>query len=162
MKNDKNNGVLPGAVLCGTLTLAEGQSRHKIKLRDYAPQFRAVHQLLLDSSGIYGAAEEYAVEGDDVLVLPADITGTYTLWYRAYPEKISGETSDGTDLDVNEECAALVPIYMAAELYKDDDLSLATVLRNEYEDGLQKVRAAWQQGGSVYRSGEKKNMTGWW
>lgn len=145
------------------VTLEEGTGLHMVTLTAYLPQFRGMQRLMLYSGGWYGDAEEYGREGDDVLVLPADVTGVYTLWYKAYPETISIATEDETVLDVNEECASLVPLYMAAELYKDDDLSLATVLRNEYEDGLQKIRAAWEAGGgSGFNAAQRRNTTGWW
>lgn len=143
--------------------LGKGEIPHVLALKEKLPDFRALHQLMLDSHGIYGDAEEYRVVGDDVLVLPGDVAGVYTVIYKAYPTPVSLETLDDEVLDVNEECAALVPIYMAAELYKDDDLSLATVLRNEYEDGLQKVRAAWaESGGGGYAVAMRRNTTGWW
>lgn len=141
----------------------EGGATCRVHLKEYLPDFRALHQLMLDSNGIYGDAEEYRVVGDSVLVLPGDVAGVYTVIYKAYPTPVSLETLDDEVLDVNEECAALVPIYMAAELYKDDDLSLATVLRNEYEDGLQKIRAAWaESGGGGYAVAMRRNTTGWW
>ena len=134
-----------------------------VQLKKEIPDFRALHQLMLDSHGIYADAEEYRVVGDNTLVLPGDVAGVYTVIYKAYPTPVSLETLDDEVLDVNEECAALVPIYMAAELYKDDDLSLATVLRNEYEDGLQKIRAAWaESGGGGYAVAMRRNTTGWW
>lgn len=143
--------------------LGKGEIPHVLALKEVAPDFRAVEQLMLYSQGIYAEAEEYRTVGTDTLVLPGDIVGVYTLLYKAYPAQVSLETLDDEVLDVNEECAALVPIYMAAELYKDDDLSLATVLRNEYEDGLQKVRAAWEQsGGNGYSAAKRRNTTGWW
>lgn len=135
----------------------------QVKLKKYIPDFRALHQLMLDSQGIYADAEEYRVVGDNTLVLPGDVAGVYTLIYKAYPTPVSRDTADDTVLDVAEECASLVPIYMAAELYKDDDLALATVLRNEYEDGLQKIRAAWMEsGGGGYAVAMRRNTTGWW
>ena len=134
-----------------------------VQLKKEIPDFRALHQLMLDSHGIYADAEEYRVVGDNTLVLPGDVAGVYTLIYKAYPTPVSRDTADDTVLDVAEECAALVPIYMAAELYKDDDLALATVLRNEYEDGLQKIRAAWaESGGGGYAVAMRRNTTGWW
>ena len=134
-----------------------------VQLKKEIPDFRALHQLMLDSHGIYGDAEDYRMVGDDVLVLPGDVAGVYTVIYKAYPTPVSRDTADETVLDVHEECASLVPIYMAAELYKDDDLALATVLRNEYEDGLQKIRAAWtESGGGGYAVAMRRNTTGWW
>lgn len=147
----------------GEAEVPEGGATYRVHLKEYLHDFRALHQLMLDSHGIYGAAEEYRVVGEDTLVLPGDVAGVYTVIYKAYPTPVSRDTADETVLDVHEECASLVPIYMAAELYKDDDLALATVLRNEYEDGLQKIRAAWAESGSGgYAVAMRRNTTGWW
>ena len=61
-----------------------------------------------------------------------------------------------------EDAAVLIPLYIAAELYKEDELAMATVLRNEYEDGLQKVQAAWQSSAGGMRVESARNTTGWW
>ena len=48
---------------------------------------------------------------------------------------MSAETQDGEELDISPEMASLVPLYVASQLYKDDDLSVATQYRNEFEVG---------------------------
>lgn len=147
-----------------SLTLPERDARYKVKLTDYIPRFRAMEreQLYLDSGGIYGAAEDWSLEGDDVLLLPGDVTGTYTIWYDAYPQTVNASTPDDTELEMPAEAAALVPLYIAGELYKEDELAMATMFRNEFEDGLQKLRAAWEESGSGFRAGSVSNTTGWW
>lgn len=144
-----------------TLPLEAGRL-HKIQLNHYLPRFRCVHRLLLEDSMGYGPAEEWQIEGDNVLVLPADTAGTYTLWYEAYPQTITMETEDGEELELAPEAAVLVPLYIAAELYKEDELSLATVLRNEYEDGLMKLQTAYAASGAGIRPAGFCNTTGWW
>ena len=146
------------------LTLPAAEVRYKLKLSDYIPRFRALEreQLMLDAGGIYDAAEDWSLEGDDVLVLPGNVAGTYTVWYAAYPQTITAATPDSEELDLPAEAAALVPLYIAGELYKEDELAMATMFRNEVEDGLQKMRAAWEQSGSGCRTGKVRNTTGWW
>lgn len=139
-----------------------GSSYYKIALGHYLPRFRCVQQLLFADSISYGPADEYNVEGDDVLVLPGGSAGTYTLWYNAYPQTITVETPDSEIIDLAPEAAVLLPLYMAAELYKEDELSLATVLRNEYEDGLTKLQTAYAASGAGFRSAGFCNTTGWW
>ena len=102
------------------------------------------------------------MEGDDVLVLPGMPVGVYTIWYRAYPQTITRITPDEEEIDLAPEAVVLLPLYMAAELYKEDELALATVLRNEYEDGLEKLRQAYQESGNSLLSGARRNTTGWW
>ena len=144
------------------LTLPATEGRYRIKLTEYLARFRALDRLLLDAGGAYGEAEDWALEGDDVLVLPGDAAGVYTLWYAAYPQTIESDTADTTEIDLPQEAAVLLPLYIAAELYKEDDLSTATVFRNEFEDGLEKLRRAWLESGSGYRGGRTANKTGWW
>ena len=64
--------------------------------------------LMLESGGIYDRAEDFSLEGDDVLVLPGNLTGTYTVWYAAYPQVITGSTADSEVLDLAPEAAALL------------------------------------------------------
>lgn len=144
------------------LTLPIQRRPHKIHLMDYVPRFRAVNRLLLETERGYGPAGNWSIEGDTTLVIPGEQEGDYTLWYRAYPQKVDAETPDETELDLTEDAAALLPIYMAAELYKDDSLALATVLRNEYEDGLGKLRGAYEETGNGMFAGMRTNTTGWW
>lgn len=59
--------------------------------------------------------------------------GDYVILYQPYPEKISDETEDSYELPLEYETAVLLPLYMASQLYKDDDISLSTIYRNEFE-----------------------------
>lgn len=146
------------------LTLPAAEARYQIKLTDYCPRFRALEpqMLMLDSQGIYDQAEEWDLEGDDVLVLPGNVLGTYTMWYDAYPQTITASTPEDTELDVASEAAALIPLYIAAELYKEDELAMATMFRNEFEDGLVKLQQSYAASGGGVRGGRVRNTTGWW
>ena len=117
---------------------------------------------MLDDGNIYDVAEDWSIEGDDVLVIPGNVEGEYTVWYRAYPQTITAQTPDDEAIDMTPDAAALIPLYIAAELYKEDELAMATVLRNEYEDGLQKLQAAWQASAAGMRAEAARNTTGWW
>ena len=61
-------------------------------------------------------------------------------------------------MPLSEECNVLIPLYMAGELYKDDDVSLATVYMNEFESRLGSL-AANENG---YWGGSFTSVTGWW
>lgn len=52
-------------------------------------------------------------------------------------EKIEKDTEDTYKLDLPEDACVLIPLYIASQLYKDDDISQATAYRNEFEVGLQ-------------------------
>ena len=146
------------------LTLPAVEKRYRIRMGHYLPRFRCIDRgaVMLDDGVCYDVAEDWSVEGDDVLVLPGSVTGVYTVWYRAYPQTITADTPDDEVIDMTEDAAVLIPLYIAAELYKEDELAMATVLRNEYEDGLQKVQAAWQSSAGGMRVESARNTTGWW
>lgn len=51
-------------------------------------------------------------------------------------DKIDSETEDNKTIDLPEDACVLIPLYIASQLYKDDDISQATAYRNEFEVGL--------------------------
>lgn len=85
---------------------------------------------------VYLNTTDYYRESDHILVLPNDKPGMYTIYYHAYPTQLSVLTDDDYVLALDPEVAALLPLYMASQLYKDDDNGIATTYRNEFEVGL--------------------------
>lgn len=102
---------------------------------------------MIDPQGIYyeGAYPKYLQtsdffqEGTKLLILDRDMIGNFTVYYRAYPVQISAETDDTYELPIDPEVYALLPLYMASQLYKDDDNGIATSYRNEYEVGFERL-----------------------
>lgn len=92
-----------------------------------------------DKDPRYIAAQNYYQEADKTLVLERSMPGTYTVYYKKYPTAISMETTDDYELVLDPEVAALLPMYMASQLYKDDDNSIATVYRNEFEVAFERL-----------------------
>lgn len=86
-----------------------------------------------DSKPYYLQVSSYYQEADKTLVLQRSEPGIYTVYYKAYPQQITLETPDDYELVLDPEVAALLPMYMASQLYKDDDNSISTVYRNEFE-----------------------------
>ena len=71
------------------------------------------------------------------LVLPQITeTGTVLFFYDAKPNRITSSTADTYKLPLDEDACSLIPIYIAGELYKDDDMQIATYYMNEFETGL--------------------------
>ncbi len=62
----------------------------------------------------------------------------YTMYYESY-YYVEERTSYNEELPIARELCNLIPLYLAAELYKDDDNSLATTYMNEFEVGLQRI-----------------------
>jgi len=61
-------------------------------------------------------------------------TGKYE---KTVAPKIEDDTDIDDEIDWPESACVLIPLYIASQLYKDDDVSLATTYRNEFETGLQ-------------------------
>lgn len=102
---------------------------------------------MIDPQGIYfeGAYQKYLQtsdfyqEGTKTLVLDRDMVGSFTVYYRAYPVQITTETEDDYELPIDPEVYVLLPLYMASQLYKDDDNAIATAYRNEFEVGFERL-----------------------
>lgn len=147
----------------GKLTLPVAQVLYFITLSDECPDFRAilpaeVYQL---KDGQYARTDDWELEGDDILKLDGGEARIVTLWYAAKPTVLTAATPDSDELGLREDAAVLLPLYMASQLYKEDDIGLATQYRNEFEDGLAKLQAtARADGGASFN--RVKNTSGWW
>lgn len=81
----------------------------------------------------YLNTSEYEVEAGRYLLLPRDMVGNFLVFYKKYPTEITSSTSDDYVMPVLPEVFPLLPLYMASQLYKDDDNGVATSYRNEFE-----------------------------
>ena len=61
---------------------------------------------------------------------------TLTIKYRIIPDSFTTTTPWNTLIDLPYNICSIVPLYLASELYKDDDISLATSYRNQFETEL--------------------------
>ena len=61
---------------------------------------------------------------------------TLTIKYRIIPERFTTTTPWNTFIDLPYNICSIVPLYLASELYKDDDISMSTAYRNQFETEL--------------------------
>ena len=117
----------------------------RIDMREAAADYRALEsgELYWETARDgYGPAGSWSVEGCDTLVLPAS-------------------TPDNQELGVPREAAELMPLYIGAQLYREDDIQISTQMLNEFEVGLSRLQQAGAErpaGGG----GRTKNTTKWW
>lgn len=52
-------------------------------------------------------------------------------------EHVTKDTTNDYEIQLPADACVLIPLYIASQLYKDDDISQATAYRNEFEVGLQ-------------------------
>lgn len=116
-----------------------------------------------------GDFETYCMDGDEprpvslkllgghLLVVPKGIESVL-VYYNAKPARITENTPDAQEIDLPEDAAALVPMYMASQLYKDDDLAIATTYRNEFETAFERLQN--RQAENI--DTEFTSESGWW
>lgn len=88
----------------------------------------------------YARTSDFFQEGNTVLVLDRDTPGNFRVYYKAYPQKITLETGDDEVLSIDDEVTPLLCLYMASQLFKEDDNSIATTYRNEFEVGFERLK----------------------
>lgn len=65
-----------------------------------------------------------------------EANGTAIMYYEANPKIIDSNTETSESIEINKDCVRYIPLYIAAELYKDDDLTLSTVYMNEFMNNI--------------------------
>lgn len=101
---------------------------------------------------------DFRFYGNSTLVLPGSSAGVYHIYYYAYPIAVTANTAGTTNLQIDPDVASLIPLYMASQLYKDDDIAIATTYRNEFEVGRD-LLVRELNGSMSYRF---SSVTGWW
>lgn len=103
---------------------------------------------MIDPQGIYFEGDysrylqtsDFYQEADKTLVLDREEVGSYTIYYKAYPPQFTADTEDDYELPLDPEVVPLMSLYMASQLYKDDDNGIATSYRNEFEIAFERLR----------------------
>lgn len=113
-----------------------------------------VYKLVDDTpEPVYGVA----LYGGKYLVFPAEYEGDFEFFYDAKPTTITLSTPDSKKIDLPDDAVVLLPLYIASQLYKDDDNAIATMYRNEFETAFERLTNP----RTVTREKFSSN-TGWW
>ena len=131
-------------------------------LKQMAENFYCIDQVKLVSEGEYGDFSGYRMEGDHIMLIPADVTGTFRIWYNAYPAKITSQTAEDHEIDIHPEAATIIATYMAGQLYKHDDIGIAQTWMNEFFEWLSMLQESGQRAdGRNASGGGWESVTGW-
>lgn len=103
-----------------------------------------------DEDGLPRPAEGLTLAAGRYLVLPAALNGPVEVWYDAWPPVLAPATPDETEIGLAQGAEVLLPLYIASQLFKEDDAAIATQYRNEFEAALAGMHPAvgGLQGGS--------------
>ena len=126
----------------------------------YANDFRSfAGEVYIETDGERKRVYGFLTEASSILALPAWLEGEITVYYNPLPAVVSASTPDDEEIDLLPMAASLLPLYMASQLFKDDDMRQAVQLRNEFEAGLGRLSAM------LTKDGKKKeyftSVTGW-
>lgn len=102
-----------------------------LSLKELAESFLSLRENEVFLNGRH--TDGYTLIGGERMLLYG--IGKWIIGYNAYPQKITQATDKDYVLDVPEDAAVLLPLYIAAELYKDEDPQTAAIYRNEFEAG---------------------------
>lgn len=109
-----------------------------IDLAAAAPDLYRAEPLELYAPGADGLPRPVrgAALAGGLLLLPAALAGPVTLVYQAQPAPFAAASPAEAELCLPGGAERLLPLYIASQLYKEDDAGLATQYRNEFEAAL--------------------------
>lgn len=106
------------------------------KLNQVVPNFKRIYQIVYD--GV--SNPEWYVEGNNVLVVKDWTDGDIIIYYEAYHDFINERTTSSSIIELDNYSLTLIPLYIAAELYKDDDVQLSTMYMNEFVTNVSNMK----------------------
>ncbi len=126
----------------------------------YAKDFRSfADEVYMETDGERKKVYGFLTEASSILALPSWLEGEITVYYNPLPTIISSLTPDDEEIDLLPMASSLLPLYMASQLFKDDDMRQAVQLRNEFEAGLGRLSSM------LIKDRKKKecfsSVTGW-
>lgn len=97
--------------------------KERYDLKELIKDFKCVENIISN--------KKWNMETDSILRIDTT-AGNIIIYYEAYPTLIDSKSTVESVLNINKECVRYIPLYIAGELYKDDDLTLSTVYMNEF------------------------------
>lgn len=101
--------------------------KERIDLSTLIDDFKCVQNII--------TTRKWAMETNSIIKFD-DANGTAIIYYEANPKIINSSTEISEKIEINKDCLRYIPLYIAAELYKDDDLTLSTVYMNEFMNNI--------------------------
>ena len=96
-------------------------------LSDYIPDIRKIDRVVCPSGVVYKMLTE------NIIQFYNWDSGDVDIYYEVEPEDVKSSTAATKRIDsLKDQYVRIIPLYIAGELYKDDDLSLSTMYMNEF------------------------------
>lgn len=100
------------------------------------PLYMEIYSVRINNS----PAEDWYCDGSNLL-LPSNYPAEYIVTYHAYPTKITEDTPDSSEIELDYDAANLMPRRMAYTIWLDDDIQKAIIYNNEYTSMAEAVIA---------------------
>lgn len=143
LKRIENAGVLPNkSVVINSGTAGEiGTYISRYNLGTLANDCKTVQRVAkTDAWGRYAPCVEFSIE-EDVIILPTLAKAeSYRVMYQPKVQKISLSAISSTEISIPDEVAEIIPYFIKAELYEEDEPSMAANARNIFEATLDSLR----------------------
>lgn len=127
-----------GRFLIKSYVIEHDGTNAKYNITTLVSDYYDIDYILYEQGNIYKEYANYFMENGKIVLYNAP-AGKYTVYYKAYPAEISASTQDSYTMPLKPEVVVLLPLYMASQLYKDDDNAIATTYRNEFEVGFERL-----------------------
>lgn len=100
-----------------------------------------INNVAYENGANYDQNIEIKIEGENTLILPTIKEGRYIVTYSPkYTKQLSYDDPDTKVIeDMPSEALRVIPYFVKAELYEDDDPSRATLARNIFHQYLQEI-----------------------
>ena len=127
-----------GRYLLKSYVIAHDGTDKKYDLPTLISDFYMLDHINFETTSSVQEFYDYKTE-NNTLYLYGCPAGNYVVYYKAYPTQITMATLDTYVFPLPNEVVVLLPLYMASQLYKEDDPSIATTLRNEFEVAFERL-----------------------
>ena len=132
--------------------------RVRYKVTDIVEDFYSINSIYFEGDEEkYIKTSDVYQEGDKTLVFDRENEGNYVIYYNALPVTITAGTEDDYELPLDREVEVLLPLYMASQLYKEDDIAISTQYRNEFEVAFERLKNSVPSG----MAEKVKSESGW-
>ena len=128
--NEAINYILEnGKPLVKSYKLKYKDTNNKYNLETLIPNFKRIYQIVCEDNNV-----EYYVEGNNVLAINgwSENGKDIIVYYESAHELLKSSSSASTLISLSKYLTSLIPLYIAVELYKDDDMQMATMYMNEF------------------------------
>lgn len=125
-------------VINGTTTGENDEFLARYNLEELMPDLFEIKRIA-HSARRYTPSVSFQIEAG-TLVLPSLHGGEYIVIYEPKLQRIALNAVSSTNIDIPDEIAEIIPYFIKAELYEEDEPSLALQARNIFEATLDSLK----------------------